>query len=152
MWKDYLGIEVGLVNQEWKVYLERQHSGDYEVSRAGWGGDYMDPSTFLNMWMTGDGNNETGWSNEEYDGLLNQAARMSDAEARLEVLRKAEEIFLSEVPAIPIYWYSTNRAVVPYLQGWYHKALDNHPYKGLRFDDALLQQYEQVWAGEEEES
>ncbi|HEX3443192.1 MAG TPA: peptide ABC transporter substrate-binding protein, partial [Chthoniobacterales bacterium] len=69
MWKQELNIDVGIENQEWKVYLDSQNSLNYDVSRSGWIGDFMDPVTFLSIWRTGDGNNNTGWSNPEYDKL-----------------------------------------------------------------------------------
>ena len=69
MWKENLGINIVLTNTDWKVYLSRQNTGDYEIARAGWIGDYQDPKTFLDMMVTGRGNNQTGWSNQNYDNL-----------------------------------------------------------------------------------
>ena len=62
-----MGITVELVNQDWKVYLSRERSGDFQISRAGWIGDYEDPNTFLIHLMPGRGNNKTGWANLEYE-------------------------------------------------------------------------------------
>ncbi len=132
MWKQQLGVEVELLNQDWKVYLDRTSKGDYQVCRAAWIGDYMDPSTFLNMWMTDDGNNQTGWSSPAYDGLLRKAARTADPTARFHILEEAERILLEELPAIPIYWYASNRAVSRQVENWHHKLLDNRPWKDLR--------------------
>ncbi len=70
MWKKYLNIDVTMVNQEWKVYLDTRERMDYTISRASWIGDYVDPSTFLEMWIKDGGNNKTGWSNAEYDELV----------------------------------------------------------------------------------
>ena len=70
MWKQNLNIDVELANTDWKVYLSRQSIGDYTIARAGWIGDYPDPKTFLDMMVTDRGNNQTGWSNDEYDNLL----------------------------------------------------------------------------------
>ena len=69
MWQQNLGIEVELVNQDWKVYLSREMVGDFQVSRAGWIGDYEDPNTFLDLMRPNRGNNKTGWENMEYDSL-----------------------------------------------------------------------------------
>src|SRR5439155_10567415 len=69
MWKKNLGIDARLQNQEWKVYLDSQRQLNYQVCRAGWTGDYPDPNTFLDMWLTGGGNNQTDWSSAEYDAL-----------------------------------------------------------------------------------
>jgi len=129
MWNKSLGIEVHLVNQEWKVYLDSQRTLNYQVCRASWIGDYVDPNSFLDMWLTGGGNNETGWSNPEYDRLIAEAARTTDPQQRLEVFQKAEAILLDELPIIPIYFYTHVCAQRPEVKGWYPTILDNHPYK-----------------------
>ncbi len=67
MWRQNLGIRVELTNMDWKVYLDQTQSGNYDIARAGWIGDYLDPETFLNLWVTDGGNNRTGWSNQDYD-------------------------------------------------------------------------------------
>ena len=129
MWKKNLGIDVQLVNQEWKVYLDSQRTLNYQISRASWIGDYNDPNTFLDMWTTGNGNNRTGWSNSEYDRLIAEAARTTDLKQRLEVFQKAEALLLDEAPMIPIYFYTLTTARRPELKGWYPTILDHHPYK-----------------------
>ena len=129
MWKKNLGIEVHLVNQEWKVYLDSERTLNYQVCRASWIGDYVDPNTFLDMFVTGGGNNRTGWSNPEYDRLIAEAARTTDPQQRLEVFQKAEAILLDELPIIPIYFYTHVYARRPEVKGWYPTILDNHPYK-----------------------
>ena len=129
MWNKSLGIEVHLVNQEWKVYLDSQRTLNYQVCRASWIGDYVDPNSFLDMWLTGGGNNETGWSNPEYDRLIAEAARTTAPRQRLEVFQKAEAILLDELPIIPIYFYTHVCAQRPEVKGWYPTILDNHPYK-----------------------
>jgi oligopeptide transport system substrate-binding protein len=129
MWNKNLGLEVQLVNQEWKVYLDSERTLNYQVDRASWIGDYVDPNTFLDMFVTGGGNNRTGWSNLEYDRLIAEAARTTDPQQRLEVFQKAEAILLDEVPIIPIYFYTHVYALRPEVKGWYPTILDNHPYK-----------------------
>jgi oligopeptide transport system substrate-binding protein len=137
MWKEELGIEVTLENQEWKVYLDTQNSMNYDISRSAWIGDFMDPVTFLSMWTTGNGNNNTHWGNPEYDALIEQAARTGDPKARLEVLRRAEDIFLSEAPVVPIYWYTNAYLLQPSVQNWYPLVLGNHNYKYIDLKDEL---------------
>ncbi|HUI06338.1 MAG TPA: peptide ABC transporter substrate-binding protein [Verrucomicrobiae bacterium] len=129
MWKKNLGVEVRLVNEEWKVYLDAQRTLNYQVCRAAWIGDYVDPNSFLDMWVSGGGNNETGWSNPEYDRLIARAARTADPAQRLEVFQQAEAILLDELPIIPIYFYTHVYARRPEVKGWYPTILDNHPYK-----------------------
>ena len=109
MWKKNLGIDVGLFNQEWKVYLNSQTQLSYDISRSAWIGDYPDPNTFLDMWVTGGGNNNTGWSNKTYDSLIAEAGRTADQAKRYATLKKAEKILLDELPIIPIYVYTRNR-------------------------------------------
>ena len=70
MWREHLNIDIKLLNQEWKVYLDSESNGDYQISRAGWIGDYVDPNNFLDMFICDGGNNRTGWCNEEYDRLV----------------------------------------------------------------------------------
>jgi oligopeptide transport system substrate-binding protein len=129
MWKKNLGIDARLVNQEWKVFLDSQRMLNYQVCRFSWIGDYVDPNTFLDVFVTGGGNNRTGWSNLEYDRLIAEAARTSDPQQRLEVFQKAESILLDELPIIPIYFYTHVAAQRPEVKGWYPTILDNHPYK-----------------------
>lgn len=133
MWNETLGISMQLENKEWKVYLEDQSNLNYDVSRSGWIGDYMDPITFLEMWTTGNGNNDTGWSNARYDELIGQAYRSTTEEEHFRILLEAENILMEELPIAPLYWYTRVYLKDPRLQGWSPKLLDNHPYKYLNF-------------------
>jgi len=137
MWKEELGIDVTLENQEWKVYLDTQNSMNYDISRSGWIGDFIDPVTFLSMWTTGNGNNNTHWANSKYDALIEQAARTGDPKARLDILHQAEELFLSEVPVVLIYWYTNTYLLRPAVQNWYPLVLGNHNYKYINLKDEL---------------
>jgi oligopeptide transport system substrate-binding protein len=127
MWSKNLGIRVGLVNMEWQSYLERTHQMQYSVARAGWNGDYVDPNTFLDMWVTGGGNNETGWSNAEYDRLIAAAAKESDSAKRMELFKQAEDILVSEKPIIPVYHYVSKNLIGKNVRGFYANPLDLHP-------------------------
>ena len=127
MWTRELGIPVELSNQEWGSYLQATTNKDYDVARRSWIGDYLDPNTFLGSFITGDGNNRTGWSNPEYDALLRRAADETDPARRMRVLEHAEALLLDQSPVIPIYHYSTNELVKPYVRGIYRTALDIHP-------------------------
>lgn len=129
MWKQQLGIDVTLVNQEAKVYVATMAAGDYQIARYGWVGDYLDPSSFLDMMATTSGNNQTGWSNAEYDRLLVAASRESGSTRRAELMQQAETILLNELPIAPIYFYTRNYLRVPSVKGWDANLLDIHPYK-----------------------
>jgi len=129
MWKQHLGLDVTLVNQEAKVYQATMVAGDYQIARYGWVGDYLDPSSFLDMMATTSGNNQTGWSNAEYDRLLVAASRTGEAAPRAALMQQAEAILMSEMPIAPIYFYTRNYLRLPAVKGWDANLLDIHPYK-----------------------
>ena len=129
MWKKNLGIEVKLRNEEWKVYLDSKRTRQFEVARYGWIGDYVDPNTFLDMWVTNGGNNDTGWSNAEYDRLIREAGRTGDNTKRFEFFRQAEAILLDECPIIPIYFYTHPFLISPKVKGWDPTILNIHPFQ-----------------------
>ncbi|CEG26105.1 peptide ABC transporter substrate-binding protein [Bacillus sp. B-jedd] len=107
MWKKELGVEVTLDNAEWAVYIDKMHKGDYMVGRMGWLGDFNDPINFLEMFRDKNGgNNDTFWENAEYKQLLIDSQKEGDADKRLEMLKKAESIFMDEMPVAPIYFYT----------------------------------------------
>jgi len=110
-WSKNLGITVSLDNSEWQVYLEKLNVLDYQIGRMGWIADYNDPYTFLEMYDTAkNGNNDTGWENPKYKELLKQSVAEVDTAKRLELLKEAEAIAVSEFPVAPIYYY-TNLSV-----------------------------------------
>ncbi|HYG60756.1 MAG TPA: peptide ABC transporter substrate-binding protein [Symbiobacteriaceae bacterium] len=118
MWKKNLGIEVSLVNVEWQVYLDNQSKLNFQISRAGWIGDYIDPMTFVDMWVTDGGNNQTGWSNKTYDELVDKAKKSGDTKVRMEAMHQAEKLLMEEMPIMPIYHYVRVRMVSPKVQNW----------------------------------
>jgi len=135
MWRKNLGVEVQLVNQEWKVYLDMQHTGNFMMQRGGWIADYVDPHVFLEIWETGNGNNNTNWSSPEYDRLLHAAlAARTDGE-RYELYQQMDAILVDELPVIPIYYYTKEAALSPRVKGYYPTLLDNHPYKYIYLED-----------------
>jgi oligopeptide transport system substrate-binding protein len=131
MWKKNLNISVTLHNEEWKVYLDSTDHLDYSIARAGWSADYDDPSSFLELSLTGGGNNETGWGNPEYDRLVEVVAGTKDQTARYEAYQKAEAILMDEMPLMPIYFYTSTRLIAPDIKNWYPNLLDIHDYKSV---------------------
>ncbi len=130
MWKQNLGVQVELANVEWKVYLARQSQLDYQIARAGWIGDYVDPNTFLDMWVAGGGNNQTGWSNPRYDDMISRAAcRLVNAGERMRLLRDAEQLLLDDAPVLPLYTYVNKGMLSRKVKGWHPNILDQHPLK-----------------------
>ena len=110
VWKD-LGVNTEIASQEFKVFLETRQQGKYMIGRHGWGGDYLDPITFLDMWVTNGGNNEMKYSNAEYDALIKEAKTTTDEAEKYEALRKAEDILMEDMPLIPLYYYTKVRAI-----------------------------------------
>ncbi len=125
-WKKHLGLSVKLLNQEWKVYLDSQKTLSYEVTRSAWIGDYTDPNTFLDLFMTGGENNRTGWGHARYDELIGLAAVEPDPKRRLQHFAAAEAILLDELPIIPLYYYVTRNLVNPRLGGFHENVQDEH--------------------------
>ncbi|MGB0257556.1 MAG: peptide ABC transporter substrate-binding protein [Coraliomargarita sp.] len=134
IWKKELGIDIELHNQEWKAYLSTRESGEFDILRAAWFGDYNDPNTFLSLGETDNGNNHTNWSNADYDSLIQQAANEQNPTARMQLFQQAETILLDEMPVIPIYFYVTRRLIDPAVKGWYPSLLENHPYQAIHLE------------------
>ena len=133
MWRETLGVNVNLVRQEWKVYLNSLSLLDYDIARSSWVGDYPDPNTFLDMFLTGGGNNRTGWSSADYDKLIADASREVDPGKRLEILRRAEDLLVQQaVPVAPIYYYVGIQLYDPdKLGGIRANVLDEHPIRAI---------------------
>ncbi|MDB6126110.1 MAG: extracellular solute-binding protein family 5 [Verrucomicrobia bacterium] len=135
MWRKNLGIEVGLANQEWKVYLDSQHTQNFDIQRSGWIADYVDPHVFLEIWTSDNGNNDTRWANAEYDKLFAEAIAATNDQDRYEIYQKMDAILVDELPVMPIYYYSRVHALSPRVKGYYPTLLDNHPYKYIYLED-----------------
>ena len=133
MWKEQLGVTVQLARQEWKVYLNSLASLDYGIARSSWVGDYPDPNTFLDLFLSGSGNNRTGWSNANYDKLIEAAAAETNPGHRFEILRHAEELLVrDEAPIAPIFFYVGIQLYDPErLGGIEANVLDEHPIREI---------------------
>lgn len=132
-WKTNLGINVELVNQEWATYLSNRNAGNFMVARAGWVGDYQDPNTFLDMFVTGGGMNGGKYSNLTYDAYIQTAAQMPDGEDRMATMQMAEGIMIDDDQAImPLYFYTTQNMInTDVWGGWYTNTMDYHPVKDI---------------------
>lgn len=131
MWRKELGIEVELRNMEWKVLIDTLDQRDYDISFLVWYGDYVDPQTFLELMITGSGNNRTEWSSPRYDKLVNEALVTVDLKQRFALLNEAETLLLQDMPISPIYWMSHNFRVSPLVNGYGPKLLDQRPWKHI---------------------
>lgn len=131
MWRRELGISITLVNQEGKVWADTMRAGNYDIARMAWVGDYVDPSTFLDIMTTDNGNNETGWGSEQYDRLIAEATRTVDESRRYALYAQCEQILADECPIAPLYFYNRNNLRLPAVKGWYDNPIDMHPYTGV---------------------
>lgn len=129
MWKENLGAEVELNNEEWNVYLDSMSEGNYQVGRMGWLADFLDPINFLEIFETVGGNNYTNWENDEYASLLEESRSETDEAARKELLREAEQLFMDEMPIAPVYFYSNVYAHKDYVKDVSVSNLGNIQYK-----------------------
>jgi len=130
MWHTVLGIRVELLNQEWKVYMDSLSHLDYDIARSSWVGDYADPNTFLDMFVTGGGNNRTGWSDPRYDALIARAAREVDPPRRFALLQQAERLLVADaMPILPIHFTVNVYLVHPRVLGVYNNARNVHPFR-----------------------
>lgn len=118
MWKQNLGVDVKTENQEWGVFLENRQNQNFQVARAGWSADYNDPYNFLEMWTTGNTNNDSKFSNEQYDKDVKETVKSADPAARMAAFADAEKILIQdEMGVMPIYYYTNVSLTKPYLKG-----------------------------------
>ena len=133
-WQRELGITVTLRNEAWPAYQDRLRMIRYDVGRQAWIGDYIDPNTFLDLFVSDNENNQTNWADDHYDELIAAAERESDQEKRLAILREAEEMLMDEMPLVPIYFYYSRNLVRPHVRGFYNNLQDTHPLHALWID------------------
>ncbi len=124
MWQEELGVTVTLVNQDWAVFLQERKDGNYSIARNGWIADYNDPMCFLDMWVTGGGNNDAQYTNPDYDALIKAAKATSDANERMELMHQAEDILIGEESVLaPIYFYVQTYMMQENVEGMYYTPL-----------------------------
>jgi oligopeptide transport system substrate-binding protein len=133
MLSDALGVHIELQKQEWKVYLNSLSRLDYDFARSSWVGDYNDPNTFIDCFVSGGGNNRTGWSSKEYDDLVAAAALEADSAKRSQIFQQAEEILLNQgTPICPLYYYVGIQIYDGQKFGGIEpNLLDEHPFREM---------------------
>ncbi|MFI8416961.1 oligopeptide ABC transporter substrate-binding protein OppA [Serratia sp. NPDC078593] len=132
IWKQNLGVNVKLVNQEWKTFLDTRHQGTYDVSRAGWCADYNEPSTFLNMMLSDSSSNTPHYKSETFDRLMADVLTAKTKDERAALYQKAEVQLDKDSAIVPVYYYVNARLVKPYVGGYTGKdPLDNVYSKNL---------------------
>lgn len=131
MSQENLGVQVNLQNQDWNVFLKERKEGNYNIARHGWIADYNDPMSFIDMWLTGGGNNDAQYKNEEFDKCVKAAKATSDPDERMENMHKAEDILIGEDNVVaPLYFYNNSYMMKPNIQGLYYTPLGYFFYKG----------------------
>ncbi len=135
MWQQHLGISVDLAKQEWKIYLDSMKEKNYQLCRSSWVGDYNDPGTFLEMFLSSNGNNRTGWANSQYDELIAAAAREADLNQRNTLFQQAEKLLVTDdAVIIPIYHYvGVQFYHAERLTGVQANLIDDHPFRCMRW-------------------
>jgi oligopeptide transport system substrate-binding protein len=133
MWEKELGVRMEIQQTEWKVFLSEQSRTNFDASYSAWIGDYNDPNTFLDMFMTKNGNNRTGWSNPRYDSLMREANAEADVKKRAALLKQAETILVrDEVPVVPLYFEKGINLYRPdKIGGVWGNLLDEHAVSAM---------------------
>ncbi len=123
MWKENLNIDIELANQEWAVFQTTRKEGNFDIARGGWLTDYMDPSGMLAIFTSTNAYNDPNFYNDEFDTLISEAMSTTDKALHFEKLYEAQELFMTEMPIIPVYHYSDSMYVKSYLVGWSRSVL-----------------------------
>jgi oligopeptide transport system substrate-binding protein len=135
-WEKNLGITVSTRNEEWGSYQTSIRQAEFDVARRAWIADYIDPNSHLDIMVTDGENNNTGWSNAEYDRLIAAARSEADEQKRFELFHKAERILMEELPIIPIYYYVDKNMLKKDIRGFYRNPLDTHPLSSIWIDES----------------
>ncbi len=130
-WLNHLGVEVALDGVEVKIFGQMKQQGNFHVCRASWIGDYADPSTFTDKYLSVSDNNDARWHNPEYDRLCAAAAIESDPAKRLELLSQAESLLLNDAVVVPIYSYVNRVLHRPEITGLHPNPRNQQDFKRL---------------------
>lgn len=124
MWKETLGAEVSLYNEEWKVFVQNRRNKNTQMFRSGWIADVNDASNYLDLLVTGHPLNDYAYNNERYNHLLETAKTAS--QERISLLQSAEKLMLEDHAIIPLYFYVSKHMINPEIKGWEDNILDHH--------------------------
>jgi oligopeptide transport system substrate-binding protein len=134
MWRRDLGLEVHLVNQEYKVVFANRRTGNYQILLSDWVADYLDATTFLDLFRSDSGNNHTGWTAPGYDTLMHRADATADPAARAALLAQAEGLMLDAAPIAPIYFNTHVYLLSPAVKDWRPSPMDHIDYRHVRLE------------------
>ncbi|MGD9635655.1 MAG: peptide ABC transporter substrate-binding protein [Pirellulales bacterium] len=133
-WEKNLGITATTRNEEWGSYQTSIRQLEFDTARRAWIADYIDPNSHLDIMVTDGENNNTGWSNPEYDKLIAAARAEPDEKKRFALFHQAERILMDEMPIIPIYYYVDKNMLKRNVRGFYRNPLDHHPLSEIWLD------------------
>ncbi len=137
MWREVLGVNTTLINEEFQVLLDNIRAQDItQVFVSGWTGDYDDAHTFLSVMVSDNPSNMSGFSNDDYDLLMDRAAAQTDSRLRQAYLEEAETLLLAEHPVIPVYFFVNKNMVSPRVRGWEDNVLNYHYSQYLVLSDS----------------
>lgn len=132
IWKKNLGVDVKLVNQEWKTFLDTRHQGTYDVARAGWCADYNEPTSFLNTMLSDSSMNTAHYKSPAFDAIMKETLKVTDEAQRSALYDKAEQQLGKDSAIVPVYYYVNARLVKPWVGGYTGKdPMDNIYTKDL---------------------
>lgn len=123
MWQTELGVTVTLNNQEWNVFLDTRKNGDYTVARNAWIADYNDPVTFLDMFISTSGNNDSQYKNPKYDAVIAKVKSSKTEKERFAAMHEAEDMLFADHVLAPIYFYTQPYMQSPKVKGMFYSPL-----------------------------
>lgn len=126
MWRKNLDVNITLENVEFQVKLDREKAGDFQISRAGWIGDYVDPMTFIDLWHSKSPFNDSRYASAKYDELVELAQSTMDQKVRMDAMHEAQQILMDDMPIIPIYFYTKPYTLKPYVTGVFN-PINSYP-------------------------
>jgi len=129
MWEKNLNVKVRIAVEDWAVYYDRVRRFEYDIGAMGWGGDYLHPITFLELFTSFSTNNHSGYSNRQYDDLIERAIRETDPRKSADLMHQAEDIYIRDQPVISLYSRTNTIMVAPYVKNWVLTALNNLYFK-----------------------
>jgi len=126
MWQTNLGAKVQIYSLEWKALLQARQMKQPILFWYAWSGDYPDPLTFMEIFKSGDGNNNMDYRSPQFDALLDQAGQINDQAIRYRLFHQAENILNEDAPVLPVYFTESHHLIKPYVKGWQSNLFDRH--------------------------
>ena len=128
MWKENLGIDTKIIQEEWAVFLQTRYDKNITMARGGWFADFNDPINFLSLYTSHSPNNYSSYSNAQYDAYIQTALTTGNQKVRMNAMHKAEELLVNSFAIVPIYFYTEPLLVSPKLKDVYYDALAMHKF------------------------